>query len=535
MDRDRAYETEYNEVVVMESQLGDDIRGKYPFHQSIWKKKHTQYMNNQETHGDLLRSTFLSGGSLHMPFALYKDSIRDKAVDIDAGRILTDAEIAHNCEGVRLFFEIDYRTSTSPLPTFHVAMIHLRVVLRVVRECFPNADTTMHIATCTKKRKQKRSSSVIELAWGIHVVFPNIVTTTGTMKLIAQLLDTRMSNLFPTWSDIIDPASYRTSNATLRPCYSYKMIQCPICVIDDKKTDEIHNKRRRSDIDIDSLFRMQLSSTCDCFSGKKVDPSIYRYIGSMLTPEDEVLSHLLHGTCEVLMGMSIVPTQMGNFTQGFLRPVDMGDDRDMIPIADILFPAERRAVSSLHRRKNTVRVTLSTYPLGYSMLLNMIVNMHEEYRHIAIHYVSLDPLKRSFLINVKGKGSRYCPYKGLHHHSNRVYFSLNLARARLNVHCFDPDCKKHNHFPNLLVRSLSQVDKYSITHGFGLPDKSNRPTISPVVHETTHPFHMNHPDTMIGTTHIPMSISPLNAADEKKRLWEEKRRLYQISSGTMPM
>jgi hypothetical protein len=514
------YEKEYNEVVVLEARLADDIRRKYPFQNSVWKKNNIQYINNQETHGDLLRSTFLSGGSLHMPFAMYKNSIQDKAVDIDAGRILTDAEIAHNCEGIRLFFEIDYRTSTQPLPTMDTAMMHLRVVLRVVKECFPSADTTMHVATCSKKRKQKRSSSIIELAWGIHVVFPFIVTTTATMKLIAQLLDTRMSNLFTTWSDIIDPASYRTSNATLRPCYSFKMIECPICVSDQKQTTTVDNKRRRSDVemDIDSLFRLQLSSTCDCFSGRKVDPSVYRYIGSMTSPEEERLSLLFQSTCEVLMGMSIVPTQMGDFTQGFLRPNDMGDDRDMIPIADILFPVERRTVCAQHRRKNLIRVPMSIYPAGYSALLNIMTRMHEEYRHIAIHYVSMDTQKKTFLINVKGKGSRYCPYKGVHHHSNRIYFTLNLLRARIHVHCFDPECKKHKDFPDLLVRSMSLVDKYNVTRGFGLPDTSNRPTISPIVHEMTKPLAVVIPPTEVVVT-----------VDEKKRLWEEKRRLYQLS------
>jgi hypothetical protein len=326
------YIQQYNEVVLEESREAENVVGKYPFQNSEWKNQFEGHMNTQETHGELLRSTFLSGGSLFMSHIACRDSLIQKARDIDNGCILTDAEVAHNCEGIRLFFELDYRTSKTPLPAWDEALIHLRVLYRTVHECFPHIETLeMHVAACTRKRKQRRSPSVIELAWGLHVVFPSIITTTSTMKLIAQLLDTRISNLFPLWNNIVDPASYRYNNATLRPCYSYKMIDCPICSI-GPKPPVVAGKRRRTE-DTDTVFRLQSSAACSCFSGRSVDPSVYTYKGTLATC-DGILVRRELDTHNVLTIMSITPAVMGIFTTGFCRPVDMGDERDCIPRSD---------------------------------------------------------------------------------------------------------------------------------------------------------------------------------------------------------
>jgi hypothetical protein len=474
------FEIEYNEVLQVEHDLSESIRGKYPFSGSAWKRTYMSQMNTQDTHGDLLRSTFLSGGSLHMPFVMYRDSLRVKAADIQNKVVLTDAEIAHNCEGIRLFFELDYRTSTTPLPQFSEMLEHIKLTYRTVCECFPSVQTpTMHIATCTKKRKQKRSSEIIELAWGAHLVFPDIIVTTPTMRLIAQLVDTRMSKLFPLWPSIVDPASYRSSNATLRPCYSFKMVPCSICERDQGHAKMDKRKRDNTSDDVASMFRKKLTDDCRCFNGRIVDPSVYTYTGSIRETGGDIVQ-LVHGVLDTLEATSIVPMQMGMFTSGFTRPVDMGDELDKIPDGDSLFPAERRLVSGFQRRKNLDSLSHGEHTQGFEYIRSIVARAHVEFQHLALHKVSIDRVKRSLLVTVKGKGSRFCPYKGNFHHSNRIYFSVQVKRARVQIHCFDADCRK-GYGDKPISRVLTVTDCATLERDFKLPISVIRPSISPVV------------------------------------------------------
>lgn len=507
-----AYDHQYNEVVLEEAREAEKVEGRYPFRNSEWKNQFIEHMNVHDVCGELLRSTFLSGGFVCMSHEAYKESLRTKTSDIDKGCILTDAEVAHNCEGIRLFFELDYRTSKAPLPTWDEALLHLRVLYRTVQECYPEVQPlTMHVATCTRKRKQRRSPAGIELAWGVHVVFPSIVTKTPAMKLIAQLLDTRISNLFPTWSNIVDPASYRSSNATLRPCFSYKMVDCPICTVGTKtQIKTIVTGKRRQPSDTDTLFRLQLSEACTCFGGRRVDSSVYRYTGTLTAAAGPVVQALV-GTYAVLLDMSIIPASMGPLTTGFCRPEDMGDEQDGIPQSASLFSSERRVLTGLSRRKNMVYVEASRFPSGYGALLETIKNIHESYKYLAIHRLSMDEKQRMFFITVKGSGSRYCMYRNGFHSSNRVYFCLNLKRGRLHMHCFDPDCKR-DHASTPVIRSLSMIDRLRISTGFELPDTIDRPTISPVVS---------------GSDDKPASRA--TTLESKQSVWESKRLAYSQS------
>ena len=477
------FEEEYNEIVVREGELSETLKGKYPFSRSVWKSRYMACINQKETHGDLLRSTFLSGGSMHMPFVMYRDSLHVKALDIDNHIVLTDAEVAHNCEGIRLFFELDYRTSKTLLPTIDVVMSHIRLIYETVQECFPDLpDIVMHLAMCHKKRKQKRSDVHIALAWGAHVIFPDVIVTTTVMKLIAQLLDIRLSKFDPVWSNVVDGSSYRSSTATLRPCYSYKMITCPLCVRDDDEKDS-SAKRKRKNVydDLENLFRIELSSTCNCFNGRIVDPSFYSYVGTIRRDGGE-LEHVLVGTLNILQETSIIPPHMGLFTEGFKRTLDMGDELDIMPRKQeaIMFPSERRAISGFQRRKNIESVSHREFPLGIATIGNVIGRLHENYEHLGIHNVCIDRSKKMFIITVKGKGSRYCPYRGSHHHSNRVYFCILFGKLRVYIHCFDNDCKK-TYDSKPITRTLNLTDCIKLEQEFGLPPSAHRPSISPIV------------------------------------------------------
>ena len=521
-----AYTLQYNQVVVEEAERHADVSGRYPFHNSVWRETYLRSMNLASVDGMLLRSTFLSGGSLYLSHQEYRTSLSTKAADIERDCILTDAEIAHNSEGIRLFFELDYRTSKSPLPSMETALLHIRVIYRTVQDCFPQVANylVMHVMTCTRKRKQMRSTGSIQLAWGVHLVFPSIVITTTKMKLVAQLADTRLANLFPQWSSIVDPASYRATSATLRPCFSYKWVRCPICSVGRTapSTSTSTTKRRRSDPDVESMFRLQLSDSCSCFNGNVVEPSVYVYAGS-LSGADEPVQMVLEGTLTILQETSIIPAQMGLIPDGlFHRPLDMGDEHDNIPISDTLFPVERRTVTGYQKRKNSVQLDLGDHVAGCRALLQILRRVHDRYLHLAIHRITLDSKARTFFITVKGCGSRFCMYRSAVHNSNRIYFSIDIRRARVRAHCFDVDCKReHSGCP--IERALTLSDKYSLTRGFGLSDPTPRPTISPAVVEE------EGGGMQLVVLPAVLPPTPTVVAATKREIWLEKRRVYQLN------
>lgn len=465
---------QYNQVVVDEGIESMRIRGRYPFHASKWIATNKAYLNAQETHGELLRATLLSGGCLHMPFSVYWSTLELKAKDIECGTVCTDVEIAHNCEGIRLFFELDYRTSTRVLPSLQDTMPHLSTIYEAVCDCFPSLTSSpvMHISTCTPKRKQKRSSNTIELSWGIHIIFPGIVTTTQIMRKIAQVIDIRLSKLFPDWPAIVDSAPYRADSGTLRPCFSYKMVDCGLCI--PEKTLHI-SKRKRDWTDQQSDIQQQVSMICDCFKGRRVDPSVYTYVGS-ITRRCMTITPLLTSVLEVLKETSIIPTSMGLFTTCFEPTPDMGGDLDRIPTEPSMFPAEKRVISGINRRKDMISVDIPTYPDAVRTIHRIISRLDGEYVHTAIHRLSLDRNKSIVIVLPKGKGARYCLTKGAHHHSNRVYFTMYIKRGKLDVQCFDQECKKErivHTFP------LAMIDKLSLIKNFGLDVSKTKPAEVP--------------------------------------------------------
>jgi len=125
-----AYKKYYNKVVLEESEVEQELCGRYPHRKSKWLNsvRHCIMEKEKDKTGQLLRSTFLIGGKLFMSLSAYKQSLVSKAEDIEKKCILTDVEISHNMEGTRLFFELDYRTTDRPLPSWDEAQLHLRVV-----------------------------------------------------------------------------------------------------------------------------------------------------------------------------------------------------------------------------------------------------------------------------------------------------------------------------------------------------------------------------------------------------------------------
>lgn len=468
------YERLYTSIVQQEQTARQKLGRVFPFTGSVWRQHLRQY--NKQRRDRPLRSSFLSGGTIHISLDEYRASLPQRAQDIENHVILTDVEIAHNSEGIRCFFELDYRSHEQLLPSIRVVECHLTIILQVIQDCFPGLHDTpkLHIAVCDAKRKPpKQTGTLTQLAWGVHVVCHEVITTTPILKKIAQLADHRISLATPEWSAVVDDAVYRADTATLRNCYSHKMVACEHC------------SYRKSD-----------TTGCEeCFHGKYVHPSIYRYYGQFSTAGFHTQSVSI---LEELLRMCIMPTQLAQFTTGFRVPPDMCDDID---VGRKPLPKERQTMKMIARRKFAETLSLAQYRAGVTTLSQFLGDVNEEYRHLTIHSIQRDLRTRTITAMVRGRGARYCPYKNAVHTSNRVYFTLSLKRSSLYINCFDLDCQSQTR----VEHPLTYVLKRQLMEEFQCRD------VTPTTHSTTTTT-ITTTTTTTTTTTIPML---------KKARWEQ--------------
>jgi hypothetical protein len=434
------------------------LHGKVPFQGSDWARECAPFTNVRE-HGSLMRrATLLTGGVIYLPFESVRKAMRLKASDLDRGCVFTDVEIAHNSEGVRMFFEIDYRVrSDGRLPDRETFMAHVRILRSCVFDCFPSLpDTSLdaHVATCDPKVKNGKDMYTDVLAWGAHIVFPNIVLRTNVHKRIAALADSRMSRMFPEWPGIVDPCTYRTNDATLRPLYSNKATPCIICATRvgrkhaltgmGSATGALGASPDECTTAMNNSTQFRLARACDCVRGYRLEPSVYLYNGYMtvdglFVPPDPSMT-----TYEKLHTMSIIPSRMGCFMDNVLQaPDDMGDSIDMVPDkSGVVFPLEKCTISRSFARRKDIPLATTNRRRCFQVLSDLMYKLHTAYQHIAIADARYTERTKSVLILVKAKGSRYCTIKGDEHRSNRIYFVMFLGtRARIEQRCFDADCQ----------------------------------------------------------------------------------------------
>ena len=419
----------------------DGCRKLTPYKNSSWKR-HTQRFVGSHTQGNLLRATMLSGGTVHTPFREYSILLEHKTRDLSNGVVFTDVEWAHNCEGIRLFVELDYKTKDA-LPTEEEVMLHIKHIFDVVQECFSTSAShkfKMHIATCEPSGVTKTTganvfdqmfSTDVYKKWGIHVVFPEIVTTTQTMRHIAQAIDTRISRDNATWNNVVDANAYKDANATLRPPYSYKASACAIC-------RPVHKKRKRKDDETAQQKTAQeiMSVSCDCMFGYRIQPSVYGYIGTML--DDTTIVEELVDTRAILSGMSILPTKIGAFTESFQPCTDM-DMSDSV-VEEKSKRSEKRVLA--HRKQ--IDIPQNEKQQCYKVVQSIINRSDPAYLRVVVENVRHchSKQKNELFVTVKGPGMRWCVSSNREHDSNRAFFVLCLRRKKLFASCFDKDCRK---------------------------------------------------------------------------------------------
>lgn len=443
----------HNRVMEREEKSYRHVGHKVPFAESVFLARNKAYATPSLVQGRRLRSTFLSGGCLYTNQSQHFDSMVHKAADIARGVILTDVDIAYCDEGIRVHFELDYRTSSGPFPTKECFQTHLDLIHKAVCDCYPQEkNLTMWVATCQEKRKFSRSNlTEPKLAWGAHVVFPCLLATTDTLRRIAQVIDTRLTNLSDGWEDVVDTSSYRAESATLRPCYSYKSGPCLRCKADPE------------------LIESSFDVPCDCQHGRRLDPSIYTFWGIVPSSGEVQAPPTVE---ETLRQMTIVAPVGSQVTAKFhLTP-------DMMKESSVAVTTKKKRKTSAPRK--TTVINAHDAPDGHKILRVIIGRFHTDYAHVALDRVHVDKNK-VMTICVKGRGCHTCPYVGRDHTSNRVYFVLHLRQSTISIKCYSRQCRA---VPTLVTKSLTQVEKYELVQGFGMETgayhkKSSKPVPAP--------------------------------------------------------
>ena len=242
------------------NKMMDNLRTKRPMFKTQWQKHVQKYFNPKCTLGLLQKATLFSGGCVFMTNSVYVNSIPAMARDIFAGKIMTVNEIAHNHDGIRVHFELDFRQHS--VPTNEQMNCVVKIIHAMLIEMYPKNDRVMmYVANSKSKLKYKKSGEEV-IAYGIHVIFPGILVNSHVLKMMSIMLDNRICTRFPSFSGVVDYNSIRSETASLRMIYSHKMDDCPAClVVEREKKRKDHNQRKRRKNDSTSGFYSMTSTS----------------------------------------------------------------------------------------------------------------------------------------------------------------------------------------------------------------------------------------------------------------------------------
>jgi hypothetical protein len=471
------YSQRRRQVYDAELSAGRALHGNRVFANSRWLKSVGAHVDTPNVRADLQRMTFYSGGVLHMSFAAYKHSMKCLAEDISHGVVLPLNEVAYNTEGVRLYFELDYRLDR--VPTDEETTRHIMMAHGLARDAFPeHAHVDICVSTCAPKIKRKKNGEDV-IASGIHLVFPQVVTYTDNIKMLNDLLDYRMTLDNPLFGGVVDSASVHASHASLRPNHCHKLDQCGACnsrmkleptkrrrnvkirkiesmdgitaidTLDDRSDEGIEFSLSEEEPVFERTIAQSAMFACDdCINGRKVNPSTYTLVS--IVRHDTTLDTDIQNMplLDKVMMTSIVPLTTGpcQFSNPFVTPIDIPHSvLDAKPAGHVLFRTERRLIVSRLKGKDSHPLRAGQHPELYRLLTSIIHESVPSHRQVLPANVSVNHDSRYIHIDLHGPRCRVCPVHGAEHASNRVYFSLSLKYNLLYMHCYDPSCRAKIH------------------------------------------------------------------------------------------
>jgi hypothetical protein len=235
-----------------------------PFVKSAWYKYMTSTFDASNKARQKMRFTFFTGGISFASLSKLATSIPHLASDIKRHVALPINEIAYADEGVRVFFEYDYRLDFMPTPNTYMKHIHMAHDL-VKDTC--GGDVILHVCTSLPKLKYTKNGDA-KISIGLHLVFPKQVVTTQQLKELGLTLDLRITADDAIYTGVVDSDSVHDRQASLRMCFANKVTRCSFCSGRDKmmKNKKKKKKEEKDDDDKGNQRKTSSSSSSVAFS-----------------------------------------------------------------------------------------------------------------------------------------------------------------------------------------------------------------------------------------------------------------------------
>lgn len=382
-----------------------------------------------------LRLTFFNGGKAHFPYDAWNDIFKLRSFDICNNILTFDNEIAHSNEGIKLFFELDYRT-TNEIPSTEEILQHVYELIDLVQKFYRDnsnsLDFSAWVLLSTPKPKYVKNEIHPIIAMGCHLVFRNIVVNCEQAIQICHSANLQIESKFGL-TDVVDLACYKKTMATLRPIYCRKLEVCFHCLNDDDLR-----------LNCEKCFCRGRTPSGSIYSPSFLINNHKKSVFSKIQLEEYIKTDMV----TIIKETSIIPCRQEQFTAGFCVPDGFPNH---IPVQfrsknkddvtkSYIFKKDRNMIG---RRKNVNSICDKNITM---LLRDLIKDYHPGYNHdtMLLSNVSISASGTVF-VDLKGYGRSFCRImdkNGAHHKSNRVYFVFCTNKLTISQHCYDTECKK---------------------------------------------------------------------------------------------
>jgi hypothetical protein len=396
-----------------------------------------------------MRMTFFNGGKCHFPYDCWKDVFKARALDIEASNLLYDNDFARSEEGVKLYFELDYR-SKDTVPDSDSILQHVTACQDVVKQYFcsnHDVDYSMWVLLSTPKPKFVKDEMHPVIAMGCHIIFKNIVINCTQGAQLCESANLRLEKDFDL-KDVVD-CCYKKEIASLRPIYCRKLEKCLLC------------------LDVEDM-RINCES-CRC-RGKVPSGSIYTasyYIDSqgvdVYENPNDLVEFVSHNMLQLVIETSIIPERINLFTLGYniplgqptIIPFDLRSKHKSDSKSTYVYKRDRRVISS----RNKDNYDKVDDPEIHRLLRGIITNFHPVYNNDYMLIANISKNSQTYFVDLKGTGKCFCRIhdeKGLDHQNNRIFFTISKRDKTISQHCYDKECRRLLHTNKELKKRVTE-------------------------------------------------------------------------------
>lgn len=383
-----------------------------------------------------LRLSFFNGGKAHFDYSHWRKIHQARAIDIHKEIILFDNEFVYDKEGCKLFLELDYR-SKDRAPTEVELIQHALECQKTVKRLFdsnPHVDFGFWVLLSEPKPKIVKDCPHPVIAMGMHLVFEDIVVNMAQGAQICLSANLALEAKFGK-RELVDNC-YKQSITSLRPIYCRKLDVCQECMGDDEMRISCEN--------------------CVC-RGKTPSTSIYvpsykmntggrdEYEGDFGAFQDYCKNNLV----DVVRRTSIVPAEIGKFTQGWVVP---NEEVRPVPFSERSQHKDDRNknwVSRTDRRKISTRKQRAMADVTDNGVLDAICKTikayHPAYNKDSMFLGRVQRSKTTVFVDLRGSGRnfcRVCNVSGHTHSSNRIFFAISRPNMTVRQHCYKHECNE---------------------------------------------------------------------------------------------